>query len=91
MRPALCAALLRDPQRIAQRLVQCRSALPGVDAARLFGQQPDLLLLVRSVHMAASNLCPTTCYLFMDATRLFGQRPDLVLLVSSVWKAASCV
>lgn len=61
MRPALCAALLRDPQQIAQRLVQCRSALPGVDAARLFGQQPDLLLLVLSVWKAASYLCLTIC------------------------------
>ncbi|KAK9837304.1 hypothetical protein WJX81_005157 [Elliptochloris bilobata] len=61
MRPALCAALLRDPQQLAQRLVQCRTALPHVDAANLFGQQPDLLLkgtadLVASVEAVARLL-----------------------------------
>ncbi len=46
MRPALLAALLQDLQDMAQRLVQCRNALPDIDAARLFGQQPNLLLRV---------------------------------------------
>ena len=58
MRPALCAALLRDPQQVAQRLVQCRSALPSVDAARLFGQRPDLLLLVSGARKATPRSAP---------------------------------
>jgi len=49
MRPALLAALLRDLSAVAQRLVQCRVLLPGVDPALHFVQQPELLLQARMI------------------------------------------
>ncbi len=66
MRPALLAALLRDLSAVAQRLVQCRVLLPGVDPALLFVQQPELLLQARMIAKRDSTGQPCLAILMVS-------------------------
>lgn len=43
MRPDRLAALLRDKDKVAERLVQLRQLLPDIDVSALVARQPDLL------------------------------------------------
>lgn len=46
MRPDRLAALLRDKDKVAERLVQLRQLLPQIDVSALVARQPDLLAQV---------------------------------------------
>lgn len=76
MKPSVVVELLRDPSRVARRLVRLRDKLPHANVSLLAANLPDVLLQVSHAFIESSIeslsslsfglLCPVLLFLLLD-------------------------